>query len=77
MPVENSIETCTALENVLYKNMKLLESRKLSEIEYLGTYDTNSTVFFSGNAPQNLHVDHCMMADTTHAESKQGLKKRN
>ena len=74
--MEKSIQTCTALENVLYENVKLLESRKLSEIEYLGTYNTNSTVFSTGNAPQNLHVDHCMMTDTTHAESKQGSKKR-
>ncbi len=56
--------------------MKLLKSRQLSDIEYLGSYDTNSTVFSTGNAPKNSHVDHCMMADTTHAKSKQGSKKR-
>ena len=56
--------------------MKSLESRQMSQIEYLGTYDTNSMVFSTGNAPQNSYVNHCMMIYTAHAESKQGSKKR-
>ncbi len=57
--------------------MKLLDSRKFSEIEYLNTYGTSTTVFSTGNAPHNSHGDHCyMMADTTHAKNKQGSKKR-
>ena len=44
--------------------MGILNSNQLSGIENLDSSSTNPTVFFTGNAPKNLHVNNCYMAES-------------
>ncbi len=39
------------------QKLRILNSNQLSGIENLDSSSTNPTVFFTGNAPKNLHVN--------------------
>ena len=63
----NCTAACTNLkENVQYKKLGIINSDQLSGIDNLDSSSTNPTVtvFFTGNAPKNLHVNNCYMAET-------------
>ncbi len=61
----NRTAACTnSKENVQYKKLGILNSNQLSGIENLDSSSPNPTVFFTGNAPKNLHVNNCYMAET-------------
>ena len=53
---------CTTLEK-----LGLQESNQLSQIE---SFSTEPTVFSTGNAPKNLHVHDCYMAEALESESE-------
>ncbi len=61
----NCTAACTnSKENLQYKKLGILNSNQLSGIENLDSSSTNPTVFFTGNAPKNLHENNCYMAES-------------
>ena len=65
----NRTAACTNLkENVQCKKLGILNSNQLSGIENLDSSSTNPTVFSTGNAPKNLHVHNCYMAEALEPE---------
>ena len=48
----------------------------MSGIENLDSSSTNLTVFFTGNAPQKLHVHNCYMAEALEPESEPISRKK-
>ncbi len=55
------------LQPVLIRKIQklgILNSNQFSGIENVDSSSTNSTVFFTGNAPKNLHVNKCYMAES-------------
>ena len=59
---------CTTLEN-----LGLLDSNQLSQIE---SFNTKPTVLSTGNAPKNLHVHYCYMAESLDPKSESINRKR-
>ena len=57
---KRTVTDCTTLEN-----LGLLNSNQLSQIE---SSSTEPTVFSTGNAPKNLHVHNCYMAEALEPE---------
>ncbi len=74
--LENCTANCTGLGRVLYKNLGILTSKQLSRITNSDFDGTNSSSFSSGNAPKNLIIDQCYMADHIDAKSKIDSSKR-
>jgi hypothetical protein len=73
----NRTAACTSSkENVQYKKMGILNSNQLSRIEYLDSSSTNLTVFSTGNAPKDLDVHNCYMAEALDPESESISRKR-
>ena len=57
-----TVTDCTTLEKLGLQN-----SNQLSQIE---SFSTEPTVFSTGNAPKNLHVHDCYMAEAPEPESE-------
>jgi hypothetical protein len=72
----NCIANCTDLGSMLYKNLGILTSKQLFRIMNSDFIGTNSSSFSTGNAPQNLIIDQCYMADHIDAKSKIDSRKR-
>ncbi len=73
----NCTAACTnSKENVQYKKLGILNSNQLSRIEYLDSSSTNPTALSTGNAPKNLHVHDCYMAEALDHESESISRKR-
>ncbi len=72
----NCTSNCTDLESVQYDNAEILTSKKLSRIMNSDFNGTNSLKFSTGNAPKNLIIGQCYMADHIDAKSKIDSKKR-
>ncbi len=74
---ENCTAACTNLkENVQYKELGILNSNQLFGIQNLDSSSTNPTVFSTGNAPKNLHVHTCYMAEALEPESESISRKK-
>jgi hypothetical protein len=54
---------CTDLGSVQYENSGILTSKQLSRITNSDFNGTNSSMFSTGNAPKDLIIDQCYMAD--------------
>jgi hypothetical protein len=67
---------CTGLGSVLCKNLGILTSKQLSRIMNSDFNSTNSSTSSTGNAPKNLIIDLCYMADHIDAKSKIDSRKR-
>jgi hypothetical protein len=72
----NCTSDCTGLESVQYNKVEILTSKKLSRIMNSDFNGTNSSKISTGNAPQNLIIGQCYMADHIDAKSKIDNKKR-
>ncbi len=71
----NCTADCTDLESIQYKNLGILTSKQLSRITNSDLNGTNSSIFSTGNAPKELIIDQCYMADHIDAKSKIDRKK--
>ncbi len=63
-----TVTDCTTLAN-----LGLLSSNQLSQIK---SFSTKPTVFSTGNAPKNLHVHNCYMAEALDPESESISRKK-
>ncbi len=72
----NCTADCTDLGSVQYKNLGILTSKQLSRIMNSDFNGTNSSMFSTGNAPKDLIIDQCYMADHIDAKSKIDSKKK-
>ncbi len=70
------ISDCTDLGSVQYKNLWILPSKQLSRITNSYLNSTYSSTFSTGNAPKDLIIDQCYMADHIDAKSKIDSKKK-
>jgi hypothetical protein len=74
--LENCTSNCTGLGSVLYKKIGIQTSKQLSRITNSDFNGTNFSTFSTGNAPKNLIMDQCYMADYIDAKSKIDSRKR-
>jgi hypothetical protein len=72
----NCTANCTDLGSVQYKNLEILTNKQLSRITNSDFKGTNSSMFSTGNAPKDLIIDQCYMADHIDDKSKIDSKKR-
>ncbi len=72
----NCTADCTSLESVQYDNSEMLTSKQLSRIMNSDFNGTNSSRFLTGNAPKDLVIGQCYMADHIDAKSKVDSKNR-
>jgi hypothetical protein len=72
----NRTSGCTNSESVQYKNAVKLTSKKLSRMMNSDFNGTNFSKLSTGNAPKNLIINQCYMADYIDTESKNDSKKR-
>ena len=63
-----TVTNCTTLAK-----LGLLNSNQLSQIE---SFSTEPTAFSTGNAPKNLHVHNCYMAEALDPESESISRKK-
>ncbi len=59
----NCTADCTDLGSIQYENLGILTSKQLSRITSSDFNGTNSSTFSTGNAPKDLVIDQCYMAD--------------
>jgi hypothetical protein len=59
----NCTADCTDIGSIQYRNFGILTSKQLSRITNSDFNSTNSSTFSTGNAPKDLIVDQCYMAD--------------
>jgi hypothetical protein len=71
----NRTSDCTNLESVQYENAVKLTSKKLSRMMNSDFNGTNFSKLSTRNAPKNLIIDQCYMADHIDTESKNDRKK--
>ena len=71
----NCTADCTDLGSVQYKNLGILTSKQLSRIMNSDFNGTNSSMFSTGNAPKDLIINQCYMADHIDAKSNIDSKK--
>jgi hypothetical protein len=74
--LENCTTDCTDLGSIQYEKLGMLNSKQLSRITNSDFNGTNSSMFSTGNAPKDLIIDKCYMADHTNAKSKIDSKER-
>jgi hypothetical protein len=73
----NCTADCTPdLGSVQYKNLGILTSKELSRITNPDFNGTDSSIFSTGNAPKDLIIEQCYMADHIDAKSKIDSKKK-
>jgi hypothetical protein len=73
--LENCTANCTGLGIVLYEILGIQTSKQMSRITNSDFNGTNSSSFSTGNAPKNLIIDQCYMAD--HIDAKSKIESRN
>ncbi len=61
---------CTDLGSIQYKNLGILTNKQLSRITNSDFNGANSSMFSTGNAPKDLIINQCYMADHIDAKSK-------
>jgi hypothetical protein len=66
----NCTADCTDLGSIQYKNLGILTNKQLSRIMNSDFNGTDSSMFSTGNAPKDLIIDQCYMADHIDAKSK-------
>jgi hypothetical protein len=71
----NCTANCTGLGSVLYEILGISTSKQTSRITNSDLNGTNSSSFSTGNAPKNLIIDQCYMAD--HIDAKSKIESRN